>query len=55
MKVELTNIKGTWNEILNRARTTVHKEELSKEPSDKFKEGILMAEHSPIRRKSVLF
>lgn len=49
MKVELTNIKGTWEEVVNRARTTVGKEELGKEPSDKFKRRILMAEHSPIR------
>lgn len=49
MKVRLTNVKGTWEEVANRARTTVNKEELGKEPSDKFKSGILMAEHSPIR------
>lgn len=49
MKVELTNIKGTWNEVLNRARTTVNKKELDKEPSDEFKRKILRAEHSPIR------
>lgn len=49
MKVRLTNVKGTWEEVANRARTTVNKEELGKEPSDKFKRGILMAEHSPIR------
>lgn len=48
-KVELTNIKGDWQEVVNRARTTVGKEELGKEPSDTFKEKILMAEHSPIR------
>lgn len=49
MKVELTNRKGDWQEVVNRARTTVGKEELGKEPSDKFKKKILMAEHSPIR------
>ncbi|MCI6189980.1 MAG: FAD-dependent thymidylate synthase [Clostridium sp.] len=49
MEVKLTNIKGTWKEVVNRARTTVGKEELGKEPSDKFKRKILMAEHSPIR------
>ena len=49
MKVKLINIKGTWEEVVNRARTTVGKEELGKEPSDKFKRKILMAEHSPIR------
>ena len=49
MKVILTNIKGTWNDVLNRARTTVKKDEINKEPSDKFKHDILRAEHSPIR------
>lgn len=49
MKVELTKIKGDWKEVVDKARTTVGKEELGKEPSDKFKKKILMAEHSPIR------
>ena len=49
MKVELKDIKGSWKEVLNRARTTVSKEELDKEPSDEFKKKILRAEHSPIR------
>ena len=37
MKVELKQIKGSWKDVVNRARTTVHKEELDKEPSDNFK------------------
>lgn len=37
MKVELKNVKGTWEEVANRARTTVSKGELGKEPSDNFK------------------
>lgn len=49
MKVELKNVKGTWQEVLNRCRTTVNKKELDKEPSDEFKKKILKAEHSPIR------
>lgn len=49
MKVELKQIKGSWKDVVNRARTTVHKEELDKEPSDNFKRKILRAEHSPIR------
>lgn len=49
MKVELKSIKGTWEDVANRARTTVHKDELEKEPSDTFKRKILRAEHSPIR------
>ena len=49
MNVKLTNVKGTWNEVVNRARTTVNKSEIDKEPSDDFKRKILRAEHSPIR------
>ena len=49
MKVELKKIKGDWLEVVNRARITVNKEDLDKEPSDTFKKKILMAEHSPIR------
>lgn len=49
MNVELTKIKGDWQEVADKARTTVGKAELGKEPSDKFKRKILIAEHSPIR------
>lgn len=49
MKVELTEIKGSWNEVLNRCRTTVSKEAIGKEPSEGFKKKIIKAEHSPIR------
>lgn len=49
MKVELKDIKGSWIEVVNRARTTVNKDELHKEPSEDFKRKILRAEHSPIR------
>lgn len=49
MKVELTEIKGDYEQVANRARTTVSKGELGKEPSNKFKKNILLSEHSPIR------
>ena len=48
-KVELLEIKGSYEQVANRARTTVSKEELGKDPSETFKRKILMAEHSPIR------
>lgn len=54
-KVALKNIKGTWNEILNRCRTTVNKEGIEKEPSTSFKEKIVMSEHSPIRSMTFNF
>jgi hypothetical protein len=50
MKVLLKGIKGTWREIADAARTTIHMEEGTKEPSSKWKKSILLAEHSPIRK-----
>jgi len=38
-----------WDQVLNIARTTVGKNDIDKEPSDKFKKQILISEHSPIR------
>lgn len=38
-----------WKRALNAARRTVGKAPLDKEPSDKWKDSILFAEHSPIR------
>lgn len=42
-------VKPDWIRVVNKARRTVGKEPLNKEPSDKFKKRILLAEHSPIR------
>ena len=41
--------KADWKRVLNAARRTWGKTPLDKEPSDKFKRKILLAEHSPIR------
>ena len=41
--------KADWKRVLNAARRTWGKKPLDKEPSDKFKREILLAEHSPIR------
>ncbi|MDY5509500.1 hypothetical protein [Dysosmobacter sp.] len=49
MKTELLKIKGDWREVVDDCRSTVGKEELGHEPSQKFKREILIAEHSPIR------
>lgn len=49
MKTKIIKIKGDWNEVLNDCRFTVNKKDLNKEPSEKFKKHILIAEHSPIR------
>lgn len=48
MKIEIKRLTE-WNEVLNSARWTVNKEEISKEPSNEFKNDIIFAEHSPIR------
>lgn len=53
MKTNIIKIKGDWQEIVNDCRTTVGKDELGKEPSQKFKREILISEHSPIRSISV--
>lgn len=49
IKTEILKIKGDWQEVVDDCRATVGKEELGHEPSEKFKRGVLMAEHSPIR------
>lgn len=49
MKTKILKTKGDWNEVLNDCRFTVNKKDLDKEPSEKFKKRILIAEHSPIR------
>jgi hypothetical protein len=49
MKTEILKIKGDWAEVVDDCRATVGKEPLGREPSRRFKRGILMAEHSPIR------
>jgi hypothetical protein len=49
MKTEIIKIKGSWEDVVNRCRATVGKDELGKEPSRVFKRKILIAEHSPIR------
>jgi len=53
MKAELLKVKGTWSEVRDSARTTIHKEAGTKEPSSSWKRRILLAEHSPIRQLSI--
>ena len=50
MRIRNMRMKGSWAEVLDAARETVGKEALNREPSDKWKKKILLAEHSPIRR-----
>lgn len=48
MKVTVERVTS-WKRALNAARETVGKPPLDKEPSDKWIDSILYAEHSPIR------
>ena len=48
MKVNV-KCKTSWSDVLNAARFTQNLAPLMKEPSDKFKEDIIIAEHSPLR------
>lgn len=53
MKTEIIKIKGDWQDVVDDCRTTVGKDSLGKEPSEKFKREILISEHSPIRSISI--
>lgn len=53
MKTQILKIKGDWSEVVDDCRATVGKEPLGHEPSEKFRQSILIAEHSPIRDISV--
>lgn len=53
MKTEILKIKGNWQDVVNDCRATVSKPPLGKEPSKKFKQQLLISEHSPIRNISV--
>jgi len=49
MKTIINNINNNWTNVKNKCRTTVNKQYTENKPSGKFKEDILIAEHSPIR------
>lgn len=48
MKVNVIR-KTSWNDVLNAARFTQNLAPLMKEPSENFKEDMIVAEHSPLR------
>lgn len=48
MKIEVER-KSSWLDVVNAARFTQRLPPLDHEPSDKFKEQIIRAEHSPLR------
>lgn len=53
LRTEILKIKGDWKEVVDDCRSTVGKESLGHEPTNKFKRSILLAEHSPIRDLSI--
>ena len=48
--LKFLNRIGTWQQVKDAARTTIHMDEGAKEPSSAWKKRILLAEHSPIRK-----
>jgi hypothetical protein len=50
MRIETIEIKSTWREVADAARTTVNMDKGTKEPSSVWKKKILLSEHSPIRQ-----
>ena len=48
MEVKVRRLTS-WNEVVNAARFTANLNDIGKEPSNTFKDGLLLAEHSPIR------
>jgi thymidylate synthase ThyX len=53
MRVKLIYSRADWNEVLNACRTTVGKEGILKQPSERWRKNILLAEHSPIRKLQI--
>lgn len=49
MKTTIVDVRGTWRQVADAARTTINKDFGDKEPSDAWKKSITRAEHSPIR------
>lgn len=49
MKTRINKIDCDWVNVKNKCRTTVNKEYTDNTPSEKFKQELLISEHSPIR------
>jgi len=50
MRIKTIEIKSTWREVADAARTTVNMDKGTREPSSVWKKKILLSEHSPIRQ-----
>lgn len=53
MNVKILDIKGTWREVADAARTTISLPPGDKEISSEYKRRMLLCEHSPIRKLAV--
>lgn len=49
MKTRINYITDAWTRIKNHCRTTVNKKFTEKEPTKKFKQQLVISEHSPLR------
>ena len=49
MKITVLDVRGSWRQVADAARTTIKKDLGEGDPSDKWKKSITRAEHSPIR------
>jgi len=53
MRIDFIEVRGTWRDVADAARTTVGMEKGVKEPPASWKKKMLLAEHSPIRQLSI--
>lgn len=53
MQVEYVIVKGSWRDVADAARTTIHLPPGVNEPPSDWKYRMLLAEHSPIRQMSI--
>lgn len=53
LKVKILDVKGTWRSIADAARTTINKPSGDTPPSRNWVRKMLLAEHSPIRKKLI--
>ena len=53
MEIDFIEVRGTWRDVADSARTTIGMDRGEKEPTYTWKKKILLAEHSPIRQISV--
>ncbi|MGD9162354.1 MAG: hypothetical protein PVG39_28350 [Desulfobacteraceae bacterium] len=50
MRIDYLEVKGTWREVADSARTTIGMDKGKGKPGKKWKYKILLSEHSPIRQ-----